>query len=99
MRIIVTDELRDYLKRKKKYIVSVKIRKVTGGCGGFVQEIEVETNKVPKEMEQFIHETVNEIEVYVIKNLKPLEDTLTLDLKKPVLFGSAIDVRGIELKL
>ncbi|OPL09644.1 MAG: hypothetical protein AVO33_06440 [delta proteobacterium ML8_F1] len=99
MKIIVTDSLRDYLKRKKKYVVSVKIRKVTGGCGGFVQEVEVQTNQVPKEVDQYIHETVNDIEVYVIKNLKPLDDTLTLDLKKPVIFGSAIDVKGIQLKL
>ncbi|MBN2259755.1 MAG: hypothetical protein JW702_04385 [Clostridiales bacterium] len=99
MKVIITDELREHMKKKNRTIISITIRKVESGCVGSVQELDVRYNKIPKELDKFIRFDIEGIEVYVISNLKLKNDELILSVKRSPLLTKELDIQGIELKL
>lgn len=99
MKVIIRDELRLYLKKKNRNIISIMIRKVESGCVGSVQELDVRYNKVPEDVEKYNYFEIDGIEVYVISNLKAKNDELILSIKRSPLFIKELDIKGIELKL
>ncbi|MEA3422939.1 MAG: CC/Se motif family (seleno)protein [Bacillota bacterium] len=99
MKIIIRDELRLYLKKKNRNIISIMIRKIESGCVGSVQELDVRYNKVPEDVEKYNHFEIDGVDVYVVKNLKAKNDELTLSVKRSPLFIKELDIKGIELRL
>lgn len=99
MKVIISDELRSYLKKKNRNIISIMIRKVESGCVGSVQELDVRYNKIPDDVEKYNHFEIEDIDVYVIINLKAKDDKLILSVKRSPLFIKELDIKGIELKL
>ena len=99
MEVIISDELRLYLKKKNRNIISIMIRKIESGCVGSVQELDVRYNKIPDDVEKYNHFENEGIDVYVVSNLKAKDDKLILSVKRSPLFIKELDIKGIKLKL
>jgi len=97
--IIITDELKSYLEKKDRNIISIMIKKVESGCAGSVQELDVRYNKVPNDIEKYNYFDIDGIDVYLISNLKVKDDKLILSVKRSPLLLKELDIKGIELKL
>jgi len=86
----------DYLKRKRKNVLTLEISTTGGGCCPTFEISEVNPT-VPDKTELFNVYQQNDIIIYISKNAKVIAQTLHFTLKKN-LFGATIQVDGIFLK-
>ena len=99
MNIVMTDEFKLYMRRRRRNIISIMIRIIESGNVGSVKELDIRYNKVPDEVDKYIHYKIKAIDVYVIKNLKVKNDELILSVKRSPWFLKELDIKGIELKM
>ncbi|HEY5556534.1 CC/Se motif family (seleno)protein [Acetobacterium sp.] len=86
----------DYMKRKRKNVLTLEISSTGGGCCPTFEISEVNLI-TPDKTELFNVYRQNDITLYISKNAKVIAQTLHFTLKKN-LFGTTILVDGIFLK-
>jgi len=95
-KIEIDQPVLDYMKRKRKNVLTLEISSTGGGCCPTFEIAEVNLI-TPDKTELFNVYLQNDITLYISKNAKVIAQTLHFTLKKN-LFGATILVDGIFLK-
>lgn len=92
MKIIIDEKARKYLESNKQNILTIEVR----GCnswGSVVFKPMVSVGK-PYNTENFVIEKVDNFDVYIMKNIKAVNDTISVSLYS-FLFMENLTVSGI----
>ena len=95
-KIEIDQPVLDYMKRKRKNVLTLEISSTGGGCCPTFEIAEVNLI-IPDKTELFNVYLQNDITLYISKKTKVIAQTLHFTLKKNF-FGATILVDGIFLK-
>ena len=94
MQIIIRDEVKAFLSKKNSKVLTVSVIQSGGGwCGSLsIPEVGYRVPEVPEHYNIF---HVDEITVYVKKNVNTTADRLEFVVNK-ILFVKSLDIKGVK---
>lgn len=95
MKILVDKEVANYLKSKKRNVITLYFKKTGGGwCGTIL--VPEQTYEVPEALKEYNEYKVEDITVYIKKDAIRNSKLIRFELKK-ILFFKTIVARGLDL--
>jgi len=96
MEIKISEKLKKHMTKKGKKIIYVRVAKVECSCFRTTKELEIEYEE-PKELEKYNIYNVEDIKVYVGKNIKTINNELVFTIKITPFLLKKIEVEGVLL--
>lgn len=98
MKVVITDLLKEHMKKKNRNVISIRIKKIESGCVGSVSELDIRY-EVPEDLDAFDYYKENGIDLYLGRTIHVVDDLLKLSVRRSPFFVKELDIQGIKLKL